>query len=233
MTLEDVPLITIEKRIVIPKTLQGRIIAWYHQYLAHPGMTRLEATVRSMFTWPNIRAQVKSHVETCAQCQLCKNKQQKYGLLPLKTAEKSEPWNRVDVDLIGPFSVKTPEGTLKLQALTMIDPSTGWFEIKALDNPKAATVMAAMDDTWLSRYPRPQIVGYDNGSEFKNVFHEMVQNYGMKPARSTAYNPQSHGVIERVHQVVEEALRTFKLEEVDLEELNPWEPFLVAAAYAI
>ncbi len=93
--------------------------------------------------------------------------------------------------------------------------------------------MAAMDDTWLARYPRPQYVGYDNGSEFKDVFHEMVQNYGMRPARSTAYNPQSHGVIERVHQVVEDALRTFELEEVDLDDTNPWEPFLVAAAYAI
>jgi len=233
MKIEDTDLITIENRIVIPKVLQGRIIAWYHEYLAHPGMTRLEATIRSLFTWTNIRAQVKSHVETCAKCQLCKNRNKSYGHLPPKTAEKSEPWSRVDVDLIGPFSVKTPTGKRHLRALTMIDPATGWFEIKALEDPKSANVMAAMDDTWLARYPRPQFVGYDNGSEFKSVFHEMIQNYGMRPARSTAYNPQSHGVIERVHQVVEDALRTFELEEADLDEINPWEPFLAAAAYAI
>jgi transposase InsO family protein len=232
-TIEGVKLITEQSLIVVPKILQGRIIAWYHEYLAHPGMTRLEATIRSLFTWTNIRAQVKSHVESCAKCQLCKQRNQSYGHLPPKKAEKSEPWNRVDVDLIGPFSVKTPKGIKKLRALTMIDPATGWFEIKALDDPKAATVMAAMDDTWLSRYPRPQCIGYDNGSEFKSVFNAMVHNYGMRKATSTAYNPQSHGMIERVHQVVEDALRTFELEEVDLDENNPWEPFLVAAAFAI
>lgn len=65
------------------------------------------------------------------------------------------------------------------------------------------------------------------------MFRAMTQNYSMHPAPSMAYNPQSHCVIERVHQVVEDALRTFELEEVDLDETNPWEPFLVAAAFAI
>ena len=65
------------------------------------------------------------------------------------------------------------------------------------------------------------------------MFQEMIKNYRMDLARSTAYNPQSHGVIERVHQVLEDALRTFELEEVDLDEANPWEPFLIAAAFAI
>jgi hypothetical protein len=57
----------------------------------------------------------------------------------------------------------------------------------------------------------------------------MVHNYGMRKATSTAYNPQSHGMIERVHQVVEDA-ENLRIRGVDLDENNPWEPFLVAAA---
>ena len=135
--------------------------------------------------------------------------------------------------MIGPLTVKTPTKTLQLRALTMIDPATGWFEVKDVASPSAEACMAAMDDTWLSRYPRPQYIGYDNGSEYKNVFNEMRQNYGMTAKPSTAYNPQSNGIVERVHQVLNDALRTFELEQKELDEVDPWSPFLAAAAYAI
>jgi transposase InsO family protein len=116
----------------------------------------------------------------------------------------------------------------------MIDPATGWFEVKSLDKePDSDIVSAAMDDTWFCRYPRPQIIGYDNGSEFKSVFETMIKNYGLESKGSVPYNPQSHGVIERIHQVLEDALRTFELEEQDLKGKDPFGPYLAAAAFAI
>ena len=44
-TVEGFELITYQNKIVVPKILQGRIIAWYHEYLVHPGSTRLEQTL--------------------------------------------------------------------------------------------------------------------------------------------------------------------------------------------
>ena len=55
----------------------------------------------------------------------------------------------------------------------------------------------------------------------------------MKPKRSTSHNPQSNGIIERVHQVLGNMLRTMELEEEELDKQRPFEPFLAAAAYAI
>jgi hypothetical protein len=54
----------------------------------------------------------------------------KYGLLPPKIAE-SDPWVMVCVDLMGPFTIRTPAKKHSLRAVTMIDPeiNTGWFEI--------------------------------------------------------------------------------------------------------
>jgi hypothetical protein len=46
----------------------------------------------------------------------------KYGLLPPKIA-KSDPWVMVCVDLVGPFTIRTPAKTHFLLALTMIDPA--------------------------------------------------------------------------------------------------------------
>ena len=46
-TLEGVELVTYDDKIVIPRNLQGRIVAWYHEYLAHPGQTRTEQTLKA------------------------------------------------------------------------------------------------------------------------------------------------------------------------------------------
>ena len=47
------------------------------------------------------------------------------------------------------------------------------------------------------------------------------------------YNLQANGILERVHQVLGNQLRTFELEKEELPEENPFEPFLTATAYAI
>jgi hypothetical protein len=73
----------------------------------------------------------------------------------------------------------------------------------------------------------------DNGSEFKHLFAKMIKNYGLEKAPSTAYNPQSNGIIERVHQVLEDALRTFQLEDLELNPNDPFRSYLAATCFAI
>ena len=94
----------------------------------------------------------------------------------------------------------------------MIDPATGWFEIVDVPKIDSSHCVDAFDDTWLSRHPRPEFLGHDNGSEFKAVFKEMVENYGVNKKPNTAFNPQANGIVERVHQVLNDMLRTFHLE---------------------
>jgi hypothetical protein len=236
-TVEGLELINHKGKIYVPTVLQRRIVAWYHEYLAHPGQTRLEATIRQVYTWPKLREHVNEHCRTCDKCQLNKKQRKKYGHLPPKDAEVT-PWKRVNVDLIGPYKIKSPndpkdKDPRELRALTMIDPVTGWFEIKAILKPDAATVMDAFHEAWLCRYPRPEQIGFDNGSEFKDVFSATCKNYGVKEKHSTSHNPQSNGIIERIHQVVGNSLRTFQLESATLNEEDPWTPYLASVAWAV
>ena len=227
-------LTTLENRLVVPRKLQERILAWYHLYLRHPGSTRMYETMKIGFWWNNMRQDVDYTVRTCTVCQKNKKTRKKYGKLPPKQAEtESKPWERVNIDLIGPLTVKTPTKTHSLDALTMIDPATGWFEIKELHSRTAEATADAFDDAWLTRYPRPQYIGFDNGGENKGIFREMTDNYGLKRKPTTNYNPQGNGVCERVHAVLNDILRTFELEERELDEQNPWSEFLAAAAFAI
>ena len=56
---------------------------------------------------------------------------------------------------------------------------------------------------------------------------------GIKTKPSGAWNPQSNSVLERVHQVLGDCLRSFNLEQKELNPNDPFEEFLTAAAYAI
>ena len=233
INLEGIKLMAKDKKIYIPKILRSRIVAWYHLYLRHPGATRLEKTLRIAFWWPDVRRDVEAYTRKCHACQKNKKVRRKYGKLPAKEAEPSKPWDRVNIDLIGTLKVHTPSGEYKLDALTMIDPATGWFEIKELPERTANMVAKQFDDCWLSRYPRPRVVGFDNGGENKGLFDVLMNNYGMKRKPTTKYNPQSNGIVERVHAVLNDMLRTFEIEERELDSADPWTEFLSAAAFAI
>jgi hypothetical protein len=134
---------------------------------------------------------------------------------------------------MGPLSVTTPSKKLSLLVFTAIDPAPGWFECIEIPNKESFTVMEAFNNHWLSQYPRPQRICFDNhGSEFKSVFREICSNYGIKAKPTTTYN-QSNDIIKRVHQMLRDNLATFELSNRELPEYDPFSSFLSAAAWAI
>jgi hypothetical protein len=48
----------------------------------------------------------------------------------------------------------------------MIDPATGWFEIKQYDDKKSITVANIVEQECLTCYPQPSLITLDRGSEF-------------------------------------------------------------------
>ena len=141
-----------------------------------------------------------------------KKQRKKCGHLPAKKAEM-EPWAHVNVDLIGPHTIKCPTKTHKLQAMTMIDPATSWFEIAPiLEEPNSDATQRILDSMWLAWCPRPKEMGFDNGSESEWPFAELCQSFGPKQKTVLDHNPQSNAILERVHQVLGNAFRTFEFQ---------------------
>jgi transposase InsO family protein len=117
----------------------------------------------------------------------------------------------------------------------MIDPATGWFEIQPYDDKKSITVANIIEQEWFSRYPWPTQVTFDRGSEFIGQdFQKMIkEDYGIKPKPITVRNPQANAIVERVHQVIGNIIRTFELETNYMDEDNPWKGILSATAFAV
>ena len=98
--------------IVIPKTLKKKVVEWYHTTLCHPGETRTEQTIRQHFYWKNLREDVHNTCSKCPTCQKTKRTYKKYGHLPEKEAE-AIPWDKLCVDLIGPYTIKSKKNKNK------------------------------------------------------------------------------------------------------------------------
>ena len=48
----------------------------------------------------------------------------------------------------------------------MINFATGWFEIAQYDNKRAISITKLVETIWMSRYPRPIKIMYDQGQKF-------------------------------------------------------------------
>jgi hypothetical protein len=180
-------------------------------------------------TWPKLQEQAEAMIKTCG-CQQSKKNVRKYGKLPVKKAE-AEPWHTVAIDTVGKWLIKCKNGTKELVALSIMDPATSWFELTHLDNQDADYVATKFDHVWLCRYPRPQVCIFDNGGEFTGLeFQDKLEEMGLHPKPTTVRNAQSNGVIERIHLVVGDMIRSKRLEN---EVVTNWDDVLQPIAWAI
>jgi hypothetical protein len=144
------------------------------------------------------------------------------------------PWRALCDDLTGPYTLRGKDGTIiDFMALTMIDPATSWFKVVELplvrrlktisvNGTESSIVEEILDETsertawlvnktWLSRYPRCRYIIYNNGSEFKLNFEYLCVTHGIKHKLTTIKNPQANAILERLHHVLAQMLRSSKL----------------------
>jgi len=236
--VNDTEVILENGKVFIPQSLRERMLDWYHTYLVHPGHNRMYLTMNATMTWPGMKKAVEQYCRTCHKCQINKKKTKKYGKLPAKLAE-TIPWHQVQVDCVGPYTIKQKIGNKivkrKLRALTIIDPVTSWIEICVIpeDDMSSDKISTLFHDAWLSRYPRPVRVTYDNGSEFKKYFQALCNEYGLNKRPTTVKNPQANGIIERVHQVINNMIRCFELDKLDLDPNDPFGDIIARISWAV
>jgi len=124
-------------KIMVPQDLQIPMIKFYHDHLIHPGMTRLEKSLRQHFVWTKLTQQVQDYVKTCKTCMEAKIPPGNRGIIPPKHLQDQDflPWHTVCVNVITPYQVKImckpllpnqqpSYKTFKFQAMLMIDPAT-------------------------------------------------------------------------------------------------------------
>jgi hypothetical protein len=253
--VDDTYVVCNDDKMIIPKPLQRHAVLWYHHYLQHPGHTQLEETIKATMYWKGMRTTIRSLIKSCKTCQVNKKQKLKYGHLPPKTVI-SVPWRVLCVDHIGPYTLKGKDGTIiDFRALTTIDPATSWFEVVELPlvrrlktinvngkessiveeifNKTSEHIAQLVNKMWLSRYPRCRYIIYNNGSKFKLNFKYLCETYGIKRKPTTIKNPQANAILECLHQVLGQMLRTSELDMAKTITPDDVDVFLNNAAWAI
>jgi hypothetical protein len=125
----------------------------------------------------------------------------------------------VHVDIVGPLPT-SQDGLSYL--LTAVDRSTRWAEAFPLAATTAADCADAFVAGWVSRYGVPAMLTSDRGVQFSSAVWAAVMNkLGVSHKMTTAFHPQSNGVVERFHRRLKNALRA-RLAAADWPLHLPW-----------
>ncbi len=145
----------------------------------------------------------------------------------------------------------------------MINPTTSWFEMVELPtvaqettvppagkgkkvtfdkntkvaepyfDKSSAQISNLVYKTWFSRYPRCQYIIYKHGSEFKLHFQSLCGTYGIKRKPTSVKNPQANAILECIHAVLRNMLRTSELDMAELVKASDIDVFLSDAGWAV
>jgi hypothetical protein len=87
--------------------------------------------------------------------------------------------------------------------------------------------------TRVSRYPHCQYMIYNNRSKFKLHFISLCDSYGIKHKLASVKNPQANAILERIHAVPGNMLRTSELDMAEMATASDIDVFLSDAAWAV
>ncbi len=72
----------------------------------------------------------------------------------------------------------------------------------------AETTARALLHGWMSRFGCPVIITTDQGRNFQSaLFRELMRIIGCNRIQTSAYHPQSNGILERYHRHLKDALK--------------------------
>jgi hypothetical protein len=191
-------------RPLVPLAHRRRIFCTVHE-LAHPGTRATRRLISSRFVWPRLAADVAEWCRECLQC--AKGKITSHISSPVQPiAVPQARFSHIHVDLVGPLPTSR-EGYTHIMA--MIDRSTRWVEAVPLSSTTAEACAVAFIEAWVTRFGVPALLTSDRGPQFTGaVWATVCGKLGVQHQVTTAYHPQSNGMVERVHQQIKNALRS-------------------------
>ena len=192
------------KAILIPPRLRNELIQYFHETKHHQSATRIYRAMRGTVYWWGMLEDIKLYIKHCETCALSKKvKTTKEGYLQLFSAK--EPFEMVAIDIIGPLPL-TMKGNRYI--LSVIDRFSRMVKLIPLQTITAANIALEFKDNWLLQHGIPQQILSDRGSQFTgSIFHILCKVFGIDKIFTTAYHPQTNGMIERFHRFFKERLR--------------------------
>jgi transposase InsO family protein len=185
-------------RPLVPTDLRRAVFDAIHG-AAHPGMRATCRLMASKFVWPGMAKQVREWARECVRCQLAKARPHVH-VQPASIEVPARRFSHIHVDLVGPL----PPADGHTHLLTNVDRATRWPEALPLRATTAAACAMTLFQGWVSRFGVPDTIMSDRGPQFTSqVWSELCQLLNIRHNMTTAYHPESNGMVERMHSRVQ------------------------------
>ncbi|NRB15973.1 MAG: DDE-type integrase/transposase/recombinase [Rhizobiales bacterium] len=195
-----------------------------HEDLCHPGVTRLNHFVRSRnlaFSVEEVRAVTRS----CPVCAECKPQFYK-PTEPVHLIKSTQPFERLNVDFKGPL----PSNNRNRFFLHIIDEWSRFPFVFPCPDVSASTVIKCFCQLF-SLFGMPSYVHSDRGSAFlSGQLRQFLSSRGIASSRTTSYNPEGNGQIEKENSTVWKAI-TLSLKSKNLP-ISSWQDVLPDVLHA-
>lgn len=196
-------------RPFVPVSLRKVIFDEFHN-ITHSSKKTTQKIIKARYVWPRMDNDIKSWCNECQSCQKSKiSRHTKIKIQPFSLP--SDRFDTIHIDIVGPLpptkfheeAYTSPYRYL----LTCIDRTTKWVEAAPMADITAASVATAFLNVWVSRWGVPLHVVTDRGAQFESeLFSELSKLVGFHRLRTTAYRPQSNGLVERMHRSLKTAI---------------------------
>ena len=199
-------------QVVVPKEYRKEIVSMAHDLPlgGHLGVNKTVNKILKQFFWPGLRTEVARYCKSCHTCQMVGKYKADPPVAPLQPIPVfGEPFSKVVIDCVGPLP-KTKAGNQYL--LTVMCASTRYPEAFPLRNIRAPSITKVLMK-FFTTFGLPVEVQSDQGSNFTSgLFQQVLYELGIRQITSSAYHPESQGMLERFHSTLKVMMRTYCFE---------------------
>ena len=153
------------------------------------------------YWWPNMRQDIHSW---CRACEKCASHQVGKPIKPYLTQiPLGGPFDRIGVDII-----KFPHSrTGMTYAVVFVDYLTKWPEIFTTADQTSLTIARLLVEEVITRHRVPSELLLDRGASFlSKLMEDVYKLMGITKMNTTAYLPQTDGLVERFHWTLTDML---------------------------
>ncbi|GAA49140.1 transposon Ty3-G gap-Pol polyprotein [Clonorchis sinensis] len=192
---------TVNPRPLVPPSMRRQVFESLHN-ISHPSIRSTLKLISQRFVWPEMNKDIREWTRTCLACQ--RSKVIRHTRSPVGTfAAPDSRFDHVHLDIVGPL----PPSNDYSYILTVVDRFTRWPEAIPIKNISADTISRAFVGRWISTFGVPSYITTDRGSQFDcHLFRRLTELLGCTHIRTTAYNPQANGLVERFHRHLKSAI---------------------------
>ena len=196
-------------RIFVPESFITPVISYSHS-LGHFGVKKTLASLRKRFVWKDMPKYTKQFVLSCDSCQ--RSKSLRRISPPYESYQPvSAKFQVVHIDIL-----KMPSCKNYKYLLTLIDRFSRYLFAFPLKNIETSTIVETITREFL---PVAGVVGTyvsDRGGQFtSDLFTSVCEELGSRHNFTSAYTPQSNGLIENSHRTLLRSLRAMLSDELE------------------